>query len=196
MGSEALRVHERLDRAPSTDERACALVLRASFDTRMKSRFVAALADGREAGVTLARGSVLRDGDVLRAESGELIVVEAAAQPVLCISADSALDLLRVVYHLANRHVPAQIAAAYVLIEPDPVLAQMVRQLGATVEAAVMPFDPEPGAYSGAGTSAGTSMHGHAHDHHGHHHHADDHDEVSATVGEHLSIEAHRVRGA
>ena len=200
--AETLQVRERADPPAQGAVRAQAACLRAGYDLRVKSRFVAVLADGREIGVVLARGSVLRDGDWLRAADGSLVRVEAAPQAVLCITADSAHALMRIVYHLANRHVPAQIAADYVLIEPDPVLAQMVEHLGGAVEAAHLPFDPEPGAYDGraAGQGAGHA-HEHGHDHaadhthghsHPHGHHADDFDPVSATVGEQLSQEAHR----
>ena len=191
--AEALQVRERAE-PPAAGARAQSACLRAGYDLRVKSRFVARLADGREIGVVLARGSVLRDGDWLRATDGSLVRIEAAPQAVLCITADSAHALMRIVYHLANRHVPAQIAADYVLIEPDPVLAHMVEHLGGAVEAAHLPFDPEPGAYEGRGAG---HAHDHAHDHdhghtHTHGHHADDFDPVSATVGEQLSQEAHR----
>lgn len=204
--AEALQVRERAER-PAAGAGAHSACLRAGYDLRVKSRFVATLADGREIGVVLARGSVLRDGDWLRATDGSLVRVEAAPQAVLCITANSAHALMRIVYHLANRHVPAQIAADYVLIEPDPVLAQMVEHLGGAVEAAHLPFDPEPGAYEGRGAGQssghpqdhahthGPADHGHPHDHahgHTHGHHADDFDPVSATVGEQLSQEAHR----
>ena len=192
--AETLQVRERADPPAEGAVRAQAACLRAGYEVRVKSRFVAVLADGREIGVVLARGSVLRDGDWLRAADGSLVHVEAAPQAVLCITADSAHALMRIVYHLANRHVPAQIAADYVLIEPDPVLAQMVEHLGGAVEAAHLPFDPEPGAYDGR---AHEHRHDHAADHthghsHPHGHHADDFDPVSATVGEQLSQEAHR----
>ncbi len=85
-------------------------------------------------------------------------------------------------YHLANRHVPAQLAVDHALIERDPVLEAMLRGLGARVEHIDAPFDPEGGAY------------------HGEHHHGPSHreevDAVSATIGEQLSIAAHAQRKA
>lgn len=197
--AEALQVRERADPPADGAARALAACLRAGYDLRVKSRFVATLVDGREVGVVLARGSVLRDGDWLLATDGSPVRVEAASQAVLCITAASAHALMRIVYHLANRHVPAQIAADYVLIEPDPVLAQMVEHLGGAVEAAHLPFDPEPGAYDGRGAGHAhphdhphDDGHGHAHGHSHGHTHADEIDVISATVGEQLSREAHR----
>lgn len=178
--SIVIEVRHRWQGVPHEAPRRDVAVLRLAYDKRCRSRFVARLVDGREVGVQLPRGSVLRDGDVLVAESGEPIVVEADAQPVLCITAASPLQLMRVVYHLANRHVPAQIERDYVLIEPDGILADLARHFGADVEAAHMPFDPEAGAYA--------AEHGHGHSH------VDDYDPVAASVGEALSIEAHRRR--
>ena len=97
------------------------------------------------------------------------------------ITAPSPLALMRAIYHLANRHVAAQIATDHVLIERDPVLEHMLAGLGATVQHIEAPFDPEAGAYDGQ------HAHGHVHD--------DEVDEVSATIGEQLSIAAHRARG-
>jgi urease accessory protein len=100
------------------------------------------------------------------------------------VTAGSPLALMRAVYHLANRHVAAQLAADHVLIERDPVLASMLVGLGAQVELVEAPFAPESGAYAGG--------HGHGHGHG--HAHCDEIDEVSATVGEQLSIAAHARR--
>jgi len=158
--------------------------LRLTYDERAKSRLATMSIDGRAVAILLPdhrRGSVLRDGAVLVGDAGEFAIVEAASQPVARITADSPLALLRATYHLANRHVPAQLAADAVLIERDPVLEAMLRGLGVQVDHLEAPFDPEGGAYEG-------------HHHHKPPHHADA-DEVSATVGEQLSIAAHRDRG-
>jgi urease accessory protein len=124
------------------------------------------------------RGSVLRDGTVLAGGDGAFAIIEAAPQPVARVTAGTLLALLRATYHLANRHVPAQLASDAVLIERDPVLEAMLRGLGAHLEHLEAPFDPEGGAYSG------DHLHAHAH--------RKEVDEVSATVGEQLSIAAHQ----
>ncbi|WP_085316469.1 urease accessory protein UreE [Derxia lacustris] len=162
--------------------------LRLPFDARQRSRLSTVLTDGTPVALTLPRGSVLHDGDQLLAAGGERLLVEAEPEAVLRVTALAPYLLMRALYHLANRHVAVQIAEDHLLIERDPVLARMLAGLGVDVAAVEAPFDPETGAYA----------HSHGADAHGHHHHGDDIDEVSATVGEQLSIEAHarRARGA
>jgi urease accessory protein len=184
-----IRLTRLLDRAPTADERARAVRLRLTYDERVKTRLATMSVDGQAVAILLAdakRGSALRDGTLLAGDDGgseTLAVVEAAPQPLARVRAATPLALLRAVYHLANRHVPAQLAADAVLFERDPVLESMLRGLGAQVESIEAAFDPEPGAYDG-----------HAHAHGAAHAHRDDVDEISATLGEQLSIEAHRAR--
>jgi urease accessory protein len=115
--------------------------------------------------VFLQRGRVVRGGDVLVAEDGSLIRVEAAAQPVLrvthCADHGSPFDLIRAAYHLGNRHVPIELQPGHLQIEPDHVLAEMLRAMHLIVNALDAPFEPEAGAYD---------HHGHGEDHEGHHH--------------------------
>src|SRR3954464_13279123 len=82
------------------------------WDTRQKSRFEAEDSAGRRLGVFLARGTQLRGGDVLVAEDGSLVRVEATAQPVLKVrprAGGTPFDLLRAAYHLGNRHVALEL---------------------------------------------------------------------------------------
>ena len=137
------------------------------WDVRQKSRFDATDSQGRNLGVFLPRGTVVRGGDVLVAEDGSLIRVEAAAQPVLRITAcaehGSPFDLTRAAYHLGNRHVQIELQPDHLKIEPDHVLADMLRAMHLTVSEEVAAFEPEGGAYAAGGHS-----HGHGHDHHPH----------------------------
>ena len=148
-------------------KRAAAIEL--GWDVRQKSRFDAIDSQGRELGVFLPRGSVARGGDVLVAEDGSLIRVMAAAQPVLvvrhCTEHGASFDLLRAAYHLGNRHVQLELTPDHLKLEPDHVLADMLRQMHLIVSEEQLPFEPETGAY---GSSSGHG-HDHAHDH-GHHH--------------------------
>lgn len=159
---------------------ADALHLRLTYDERSRSRLAAMADEGTAVAIVLPRGTVLRGGSVLEGDDGALALIEAAPQPLARITAATPLQLLRVVYHLANRHVPAQITESAVLIERDPVLEKLAASLGAAVERVEAPFEPEPGAYDG-----------------GHHHApADGIDETSRSLGEELSIAAHRARTA
>jgi urease accessory protein len=150
------------------------------WDVRQKSRFDATDTAGRSLGVFLPRGTVVRGGDVLVAEDGSLVRVVAAPQPVMqvrpCTTHGSPFDLARAAYHLGNRHVALQLAPEQLQLEPDHVLAAMLRQMHLIVTDAEAAFEPETGAYSAGGKA---HDHGHAHGHdHGHDHdqHAHDHD--------------------
>jgi urease accessory protein len=158
------------------------------FDARRKSRLAATLDNGEEVALVLPRGTVLRDGDVLVAQDGALVRVVAAAEAVLMVTARDGLTLTRAAYHLGNRHTPVEVGADYLKLEYDPVLADMLKRIGAMVEQVTLPFQPESGAYGGG------HKHGHdetfaedyalaqqvydehhGHDHGGGHDHAHDH---------------------
>jgi len=143
------------------------------WDVRQKSRFSATDSIGRDLGVFLPRGTLVRGGDVLVAEDGSLVRVLAAPQPVLvithCPQHGTPFDLTRAAYHLGNRHVPIELAPSHLKIEPDHVLADMLRAMHLTVVAENLPFEPEGGAYAAGHHAQG---HDHDHHHHGHSHHA------------------------
>lgn len=138
------------------------------WDVRQKSRFDATDSQGRQLGVFLPRGTAVRGGDVLVAEDGSMVRVLAAPQPVLvithCQEHGSPFDLLRAAYHLGNRHVAIELRPDHLKIEPDHVLADMLRAMHLIVREASAAFEPEGGAYGGHVT------HGHGHDHPGHAH--------------------------
>jgi len=151
--------------APVLIKRAATVEL--DWDVRQKSRFDATDSQGRTLGIFLPRGTVVRGGDVLVAEDGSLIQVIAAAQPVLVITTCSAhgspFDLTRAAYHLGNRHVPIELQPDHLKIEPDHVLADMLRALHLTVREATVAFEPEGGAYSATGHSPAPHAHDAAH---------------------------------
>lgn len=165
--------------APALLKRAASVEL--DWDTRSKSRFDATDSQGRRLGVFLPRGRVLRGGDVLVAEDGSLVRVLAAAQPVLvvrhCTQHGSPFDLLRAAYHLGNRHVQLELKPDRLQLEPDHVLADLLRQMHLIVSAEQAPFEPEAGAYaSGGHAHGGDPTHPVGHGGHGHHHdHAHEH---------------------
>jgi urease accessory protein len=158
---------------------AAALLKRAStveldWDVRQKSRFDATDSTGRQLGIFLPRGTVARGGDVLVAHDGSLIKVWAAPQTVLKITHNTdhgtPFDLIRAAYHLGNRHVPIELKPDHLKIEPDHVLADMLRAMHLIVTEVTEPFEPENGAYATGGHFGG-HHHGHEHDHdHSHDH--------------------------
>ena len=165
---------------------ASALLKRAAtveldWDGRQKSRFAATDSTGRELGIFLPRGTVVRGGDVLVAEDGSLVRVLAAPQPVLVITActehGTAFDLTRAAYHLGNRHVPIELQPDHLKIEPDHVLADMLRAMHLIVDTVDEAFEPESGAYASGGHLHTGNDHGHSHHDHAHDHgQASDHD--------------------
>lgn len=146
--------------APVLLKRAATIEL--DWDVRQKSRFDATDSQGRQIGVFLPRGTAVRGGDVLVAEDGSLVRVIAAPQPVLrithCTAHGTPFDLTRAAYHLGNRHVPIELKPDHLKIEPDHVLADMLRSMHLIVVAVEEAFEPEGGAYGSHGG-------GHAHDH-------------------------------
>ena len=140
------------------------LVKRAStveldWDVRQKSRFDATDSLGRALGVFLPRGTLVRGGDVLVAEDGSMVQVIAAMQPVLrithCRTHGTPFDLTRAAYHLGNRHVPIELKPDHLKIEPDPVLADLMRAMHLNVKELQESFEPEGGAYSPASHGPG-----------------------------------------
>ncbi|MNJ55921.1 Urease accessory protein UreE [compost metagenome] len=131
-----------------------------TLDTRIKSRVRVTLDDGREAGLMLERGQLLRGGELLGDEYGsEVVRVLAAPEQVSTVRCSDPLLLARASYHLGNRHVPLQIDAGFVRYQHDHVLDEMVRGLGLQVTVEQAPFEPEAGAYQSA-------PHSHAHSDH------------------------------
>ena len=176
--------------APVLVKRASTVEL--DWDIRQKSRFDCADSLGRQLGVFLPRGTLVRGGDVLLAEDGSMVKVVAAPQAVLritaCTSHGTAFDLTRAAYHLGNRHVPIELKPDHLKIEPDHVLADMLRAMHLIVNEVEEAFEPEGGAYSTGGHShghehvaapapAGKAVHVHGPDcNHGHDHdHGHDH---------------------
>ena len=165
--------------APVLLKRAATIEL--DWDVRQKSRFDTTDSQGRQIGVFLPRGTVVRGGDVLVAEDGSLVRVLAAPQAVLRITHFSQhgtpFDLTRAAYHLGNRHVPIELQPDHLKIEPDHVLADMLRAMHLIVQESEDAFEPEGGAYA----SQGGHGHGHepGHDHHDHGDHSHPHEHTS-----------------
>jgi urease accessory protein len=132
--------------------------------------------------VFLPRGTLVRGGDVLVAEDGSLIKVVGRAQKVLliqhCTEHGTPFDLIRAAYHLGNRHVPIELKLDHLKIEPDHVLAEMLRAMHLIVTEVETAFEPEGGAYSSQphshshGSSGSHGSHSHSHEgSHSHNHH-------------------------
>lgn len=165
-----LELTQRIDRSP---EGGVLDTLTLPYELRIRGRLKAVTDNGRDVGLFLDRGSVLRHGDLLQASGGEVIRICAADEPVTTAFIDSGLPLARLCFHLGNRHVSLALGADadgrhWVRFPPDHVLEELAVLLGATLSHHQAPFDPESGAYAQAGRE-------HAHSHSHSHSHDDDH---------------------
>ena len=157
------------------------------FDDRHRRRMAMTGTRGLEFLLDLETAIALRGGDALVLEDGRLIEVVAAPEPLVEIKGADPLHLVRIAWHLGNRHLPTQIVGKGLRIRRDHVIEAMVKGLGARIVEIEAPFDPEGGAYAAAHAAHdhdhGHTGHDHAHDHHqhshDHHHHHGDHDHGS-----------------
>ena len=155
---------------PSDQERDQVLI---DWDRRHRRRHVLRTEGGQELLLDLSQAARLRDGDGLVVPGG-FVRVQARPEPVMDIHAHGPGDLVRMAWHLGNRHLPVQLLdAQHLRIRSDHVIGDMVRALGGHVLETSAPFDPEAGAYAGGHHhhhDGDDDEHGHAHGH-GHHHH-------------------------
>ncbi len=152
-----LNLTQRLSAAASPD-----LTLALSAADRSRSRHYFETESGQGVYLRLPRGTVLHHGDLLQSEDGQTVVqVTAKPEPVMVATAQTPLQLLQAAYHLGNRHVPLEVTAEHLQFLPDPVLKAMLEQMGIEVKEAILPFEPEAGAYLRP-----ASAHEHSHPHH------------------------------
>lgn len=123
------------------------LTLALTAEERTRSRHHFELANGQSLLLRLPRGTVLKHLDYLETENNVVIEIQAKPEPVLTVTASDRLTLLRAAYHLGNRHVPIEITPDYLRFSPDPVLQKMLHHLGLEIQAEIVPFFPEAGAY-------------------------------------------------
>lgn len=125
------------------------LVLSLTAEERTRSRHHFVTDDGTPIYLQLPRGTALQEGDLLSSMVDDALVkIAAKPEPVLTVTSDDSINLLRAAYHLGNRHVSLEITSTYLRLTPDPVLLAMLRQLGLQVVEQIAPFCPQGGAYS------------------------------------------------
>lgn len=134
------------------------------FEARQKARLHTKLDSGEEAGLFLARGIILRAGDKLQAESGEIVKIISAPEEVSTVTSNDPLLLMRASYHLGNRHVPLEVKPTYLRFHFDHVLNEMLEHLDLSVIKEFAPFEPESGAYAQAHHHPHSHEHEHSHE--------------------------------
>jgi urease accessory protein len=156
-----------------------------TFEDRRRRRGTVTTLGGLEVLVDLAEAPALAHGDALELEDGRLVEVVAEAEELLEIRGRDPLHLVRLAWHLGNRHLETEIGQRWLRIRRDHVVADMLSGLGAKVTEIAGPFQPEGGAYAAhgpgdpahEGEGGGQEGHDHhQHDHHGHDHHGHGHD--------------------
>jgi urease accessory protein len=147
------------------------------FDDRHRRRMAMTGTRGLEFLLDLEHATALRGGDALVLEDGRMVEVVAAPEPLIEIRGADPQHLVRLAWHLGNRHLPTQIMGKGLRIRRDHVIEAMVQGLGARIIEIEAPFDPEGGAYAEVAPADDHAQHGHSHHEHGHDHgHAHDHD--------------------
>jgi urease accessory protein len=137
-----------------------------TFDERHRRRLRYVACGGTTFLLDLPRAAVLHAGDGLRLEDGRIVSVEASPEELVEVIAGDAWALMRLAWHIGNRHVPAQLEPDRILIRNDAVITNMLLGLGATVRPVLEAFTPEAGAYDSSGAAAVQYEHSLA----GHHH--------------------------
>jgi urease accessory protein len=171
METDMIRATEVIAKGDWQGDPADSVVL--DFDDRHRRRISMDTVGGLSFLLDLPDAIALRSGDAARLEDGRLIEIIGAAEALAEIRADGPDHLLRLAWHLGNRHLPVQIVAGRLRIRRDHVIEAMVEGLGGKVRPVEAAFDPEGGAYLQAHHDHHDHKH-HAHDH-GHHDHAHDH---------------------
>jgi urease accessory protein len=147
------------------------------FDDRHRRRMAMTGTRGLEFLLDLEHATALRGGDALVLEDGRMVEVVAAPEPLIEIRGADPQHVVRLAWHLGNRHLPTQIMGKGLRIRRDHVIEAMVKGLGARIVEIEAPFDPEGGAYAEVAPADDHAQHGHSHHEHGHDHgHAHDHD--------------------
>lgn len=142
-----------VEKITSLDPTLVADRLALTAEERQRSFYRCTSLQGTDIKLNLKRGSVLKDGDILRTASEETgqstyILVTAKPEPVITVTASQPLDLLKAAYHLGNRHIALEVQEHYLRLSPDSVLEQMLSTMPVVITKEIEPFHPETGAYS------------------------------------------------
>jgi urease accessory protein len=144
------------------DDRAAGAVT-LDFETRHRRRIQLTLDDGEVILLNLPKAVAMADGDGLQLEDGRWVRVQASKERLVEIRHSEPDQLVRLAWHLGNRHLPTDICGPLMRIRPDHVIETMLRGMGADLRTVVASFQPQGGAYAG-----------HSHSHHAgetkHHH--------------------------
>ncbi len=131
------------DRLSHQDRLEPTLTLSLTAEERAQTALRGYSDQGLPIALQLTRGTVLQEGDWLKARTGELIQILAKEEPVLTVSSLFPLALLQAAYHLGSRQVPLEITCTHLRILPDPRLRQLLEHRGLSITEDIAPFQPE-----------------------------------------------------
>jgi urease accessory protein len=134
-----------------------------TYDERHRRRLKYIAARGTTFLLDLPHATVMAAGDGLRLDDGRIVYVDAAPEALVEVTAADAATLIRLAWHIGNRHLTAQLEADRIVIRDDPVITRMLLGLGATVSPIQAAFAPESGAYHDHGGPMGHLAHLHEH---------------------------------
>jgi urease accessory protein len=136
-----------------------------NYDQRYRRRLRYEAAGGTLLLLDLPRATVLLPGDGLQLDDGGVVLVNAAPEALMEVTAPDAVTLIRLAWHIGNRHLAAQLEPSRIVIRDDHVIGNMLVGLGASVRPFQGTFSPESGAYT---QHAGPLVHlhpaGHSHE--------------------------------
>ena len=130
------------------DDRATTAVT-LDFEARHRRRISLTLDDGEVILLNLPKAVAMADGDGLQLEDGRWVRVQASKERLVEIWHADLDQLVRIAWHLGNRHLPTDICGPLLRIRPDHVIEDMLRGMGTELRTVDAPFQPEGGAYVG-----------------------------------------------
>ena len=116
------------------------------FDARHRRRIRLTTDQGEDVLLDLPKSVAMADGDGLQLEDRRWLTVQAAAEPIVEVRHEDPDQLVRLAWHLGNRHLPTEIRNQVLRIRPDHVIEDMLRAFGADLVKVQVPFQPEGGA--------------------------------------------------
>jgi urease accessory protein len=134
------------------------------FDTRHRRRICLTADQGEDILLDLPKAVAMADGDGLQLDDGRWLEVQAATEPIVEVRHKDSHQLVRLAWHLGNRHLPTEIRDDVLRIRPDHVIEDMLRGFGADLVKVQVPFQPEGGAYGGNGHHHNHADDGHPHE--------------------------------
>ena len=169
-----LRANTVLPAGDWTGEPADSVVL--EFDERHRRRVTMTGVGGLSFLLDLDEPVTLRSGDGVKLEDGRIVEVLAAPEALAEIRAADAAALVRIAWHLGNRHLSTELGRKSLRVRRDAVIEEMVKGLGGQVTAIEAPFNPEGGAYLLRAHDHDSAHDDHDHSHDQDHGHDPDHD--------------------